>query len=493
MVPKSRLYYKGCNPEVEPNYIDNEKTEIGKSYGNRFFTRLSQIVTEQEIGNRNNLIFYRRKIEWTEDKIVKTSHLHVDLNAGTNNYGKIAWNSILKKDITASVDIGNNNKINLDLRQNNDVVCGDNNILHGSFSNLNNAVVVGSDNILVNFRTHTKENEQLIGLSRLGSLMFSTEIVEPSSIGDTCIQVLSCKKVMLGREIFFGTERKAYVSRIVTKVEDGYVYFNIPIAAGETSRVGTRVFNEHYEVLPAFHSILERELQPYSKRAFFGANKELFLRDIKIGDNFITKVLFVRETDNMSILKNISQDVIPIGTEVSAEEDNPYIAWSVSIENIEDNKCDFSGKGYPFVGRTAIIENESYSITEFTENTISFDKPLPESVTSINFSEIEEYKGDLANSSKITTLTSFTNTTIPVEEPTNFFVGQTVYFSTVNTPMQIIEIGDNEIIVDNPVFTGTINNSFFVGARKLVVSTHTLEDLANNTAEFLYEGIDDEN
>ncbi|HID37654.1 MAG TPA: hypothetical protein EYP39_09840, partial [Ghiorsea sp.] len=353
MIPKSRRICRGPYRNVVPNTINDVTFDkmFGTSVGNKISTRLATVVVD-DCGDFNNILFYKRKISTKIPS--KTFTALVNISMGQENSGEIKFMSEKEGDVSINVTLGSFNNLEMKTYDNDDIRIGSNNTILGELNTKNNGVAIGDNNFLVDFKSEITEGRFVKGYPKIGALMFNTKIIEYAGVGQTYVEFEDTSKVSNGMEIIFGSVGAGFVRRNVTGVDGTKVYFDVPLKNKESTFPNALAFNEYYDILPAYSSTLSADAPRRSKRIFVSHNQNLHLREVVIGGTFKTTVFFMREADNMTIIKDMTPEDISSGTTIVSEEVNPYSAWVPTLaQNPEvPEKYLVTGLNKAFIGRT---------------------------------------------------------------------------------------------------------------------------------------------
>ena len=490
MIPKSRLARRGAYRNVVPNEVDGIIRDewFGSAIGNKIRTRL---VNEKigSFGNFNDLVLYKRKV--TRRRPRKTFVANINISTGNKNSGIIKFMSTKDADLNINVLLGDNNALDMSTYDEDDISIGNNNTIIGKLDTKNGGVTIGDNNFLVDFAPELTKGRYVKGMPKIGSLMFSTEVSEYAGMGQNFICVKNTNKIAYGMEIFFGSVAAGFVRRNVTAVDGNKVFFKEPLENREATFPGALVFNEYYDILPAYSSTLSADAERRTKRIFVADNQNLHMRKVKIGDDFETMVFFMREEDNMTIIKDMTPKEFPAGTPITAPEVNPYSAWTTSItqDKTTSTKYSISGENKAFIGRSISINGTSYSIVGYTSNTITFSKPLPDGVTSLHFKEIDSSPSGEAVTSYLSKSVAGNTKYLPVADGKKFFVGQKIKVEGMSTMGTIASIDGNILTLEKPLFEDTVSNKFYVGLRELTRSVDVDKEFISNAKEDLHRYI----
>ena len=476
MIPKSRLERRGAYRNVLPNFINGKVDEeiFLSSKGNSLVSSLCNL-TIKSIRNFNNLEFLKNIV--LPEKSSTPFIASLDINIGKENSGKISFMSDEKKSFSVNISIGNNNNLDFETYDNDNINIGDNNTILDSFDTKNNGVTIGRNNFLVDFKSEIKKGCAVKGFPKIGPLMFSTKVSENTKIGQKYIKIDNVDKVSINTEIIFGSTHKGFVRRVVNSVDGNNVYFDEPLTYKESSFQGAMAFNEYTQILEPYSSIVTKDIKKGSKRIFVKDNKNLHLRKIRIGDSFNTMSFFIRESDNMMIIKDMSPKDFSDGTSIVSDGLNPYSTWDTSVVQDSDikEKYTISGINKSFIGRKAVLTakgiESTFSISGFTENTITFDSPLPDGTTTVSFDGIDSSPSGSMVTSYVSNDVPGNTINIPVQDASLFFVGQKIKLEGTSVILTIAEIKNHSIITEDKLFNDTINNKFFVGMYELSKDT----------------------
>ena len=487
MIPKSRLARRGAYRNVVPNEVDGIIRDewFGSAIGNKINTRL---VNEKigSFGNFNNLLLYKRKILQKEPKKIFVAN--VNISAGNKNSGVIKFMSTKDTDLDINVLLGNNNALDMSTYDEDDISIGNNNTIIGKLDTKNGGVKIGDNNFLVDFASELTKGRYVKGMPKVGSLMFSTEISEYAGMGQNFICVKNTNKIAYGMEILFGSVAAGFVRRNVTAVDGNKVFFKEPLESREATFPGALVFNEYYNILPAYSSTLSKDAKRRTKRIFVSDNQNLHLRKVKIGDDFETVVFFMREEDNMTIIKDMTPKEFPAGTPITAPEVNPYSAWTPSItqDKTTPTKYSISEKNKAFIGRSIFINGTSYSIVGYTSDTVTFSKPLPDGVTSLHFKEIDSSPSGEVVTSYLSENVAGNTKHLSVVDGKKFFVGQKIKVEGMSTIGTIDSIDGNILTLEKPLFDDVVSNKFYVGLYELTRDTSSDKEFISKAKEDLH-------
>ncbi len=491
MIPKSRRISAGAYRNVEPNFINGEleTVQFGSGVSNDLKTRLSSVVISDS-GSYNKVTLYKRKVTTRESG--RTYVANVNLSMGSANIATIKMWHPMENDFSLNISIGTKNAVDVKLIDTDDFSIGDDNTIIGEFDTASNGVSVGNNNILIDFKPEIKKGTEIVGFARKAEMLYETKVIEYAGVGQNYITIEDTSKVMFGTEIIFGSVAAAFVRRVVTSVSGNNVYFEEPLSAREATFVDANVFNEYYEILPEFRSTLSRDAEMGTKRIFLSESAPLHLRDVTIGGSFKTKVFFVREADNMAIIKDLTPDDIPLGSEIFSPAVNKYSSWALSGEIDADNqrRFNFSGDNKAFIGRTTEIDGVTLSVVGFDSGSITFDGDMPPGTQNVFFGELDSSRYGIMTSSLISYDTPANETIVPVDDTSGFFIGQTIRIDGKNRRPRIIEKTDSTITIDEAFIDNEINNSFFVGNYQLSSnsseSMQILQDAKNGLHEYIF-------
>ncbi len=494
MIPKSRRLNRGAYRNVVPNTINNDiRNELfGTSVGNSLHTRLTTLNIEDS-GDFNVLTFYKRKVSRKKPSKVFTAG--VTLSVGAKNSGYVKLMSIRESDFDVVANIGSRNVLDFRTYDEDNINIGNDNIVFGVLDTKNGGVVVGDGNFLVDFKSEIAEGSYVKGYPKTGSLMYETKVIEYAGVSQDYIEVEDTSRLAYDTEIIFGSVAAGFVRKNITSVVGNKVYLDSPLTAKESTFPDAMVFNEYYEILPAYSSVLSRDAERRTKRIFVSDNQALHLRKVKIGGTFDTVVFFMRAADNMTIIKNLTPEELPAGTTITSSEVNPYSAWipSLAQDVTIPEKYTVGGVNKAFIGRSAMVDAVSYTVVGFTEDTVTFSEELPEGTDSLYFGELDsEPSGSMVTSSTAQAIAG-NSVAIPVDDSSKFFIGQTIKLEGMSTKGLISNIVGGSLILDTQLFDDVVTNKFYVGLYELPISKNSARSLINTASADLHSFIFGEN
>ena len=487
MIPKSRRTHRGAYRNVVPNEVNGviENDLFGNAIGNKIKTRL---VNEEigSFGDFNTLLLHKRKV--SQKKPRKTFVSNVNISSGDKNSGTIKFMSTKAADLDINVSLGDNNTLDVSTYDEDDISIGSNNTIIGKLDTKNGGVAIGDNNFLIYFEPELTKGRYIKGMPKIGPLMFSTEISEYAGMGQKFITVADTDKISYGMEIIFGSVAAGFVRRNVTAVDGNKVFFEEPLENNESTFPGALAFNEYYDILPAYSSKLSADAKRRTKRIFVDDNQNLHLRKVKIGDDFETVVFFMREADNMTIIKDMTPTAFPAGTPIISQEVNPYSAWTPSITQDETTpeKYSIGGVNKAFIGRSVSIDNVSYHIIGYTLDTVTFSQALPEGTTSLHFEEIDSSPSGEMVTSYLSESVAGNTMLLPVTDGTKFFVGQKIKVEGMSTLGTISVIDGNTLILEKQLFDDVITDRFYIGLRELIRSAGSEKSFISNAEKDLH-------
>ncbi len=468
MIPKSRLSNRGAYRNVVPNTINGViKDELfGTAVGNKLTSRLTSLNIG-EIGDFNNVLVYKRRV--SKKKPIKTFTAEVNVSMGSGNSGAIKLMATQDTDIEVNISIGSGNNLEIKTYDTDDIEIDNNNTVFGTFDTKMNGVSIGSNNFLVDFKSEILKGRFVKGFPKIGTLMFSTQVAEYAGVGQTFVVFDNVDRIAHGTEVIFGSVGAGFVKRDVTAVIGNEVHFELPLVSREATFSGALAFNEYYDVLPAYSSTLSEDVARRSKRIFVTHNQNLHLRKVVIGGTFNTTVFFMRETDNMTIVKDMTVEDLAAGTTIASDEVNPYRAWSPNVTqdvNI-DTLYHISGLNLAYIRRTVIVDGSDYYIVEFTANTIMLSASLPEGTTSLSFDAIDSSPSGTIVTSYVSANTAGNSMSLPVEDGSKFFIGQNIKVEGMSTLGTVGGISGNTLLLEDKMFQDVITDKFYIGLYEL--------------------------
>jgi hypothetical protein len=467
MIPKSRLLKSGAYRILQPNVVNGVPSRYiaGSAVSNDIKTRLADIVYSS-IGDYNDINLYKRRVALSKEEPFR---VNVALSIGDKNSIDIKYWSDEKDDATTSLTVGDDNLVDIVLEDFDGVSIGSRNVLLGSFDTMSNGVEIGDDNVLINFSTEIREGTEIVGMPRESEMMYETKVSEYAGMGQNYIEVVDATMIMFGTEIIFGSSGAAFVRRVVTAVNGNKVYFDEPLLSRESTFPGAEVFNEYYEKLDLFETVISEDAPHGSKRIFIRDSANLHLRDIIIGGTFSTKVFFVRDEDNMAIIKDMLDQDYAEGTSVYSPGVNKYAAWNITgIKDADiQNRLLFDGENNAYIGRKCTVDQVEYTVIGFGRGYIDFDVDIADSQLTCSFAELDDREYGLMVSTTVSADISGTDTTIPLEDTTGFFVGQPVTIDGFSKKPVVVSKTDSEIVLSSPVVDQNISNSFYIKGMKL--------------------------
>jgi hypothetical protein len=494
MIPKSRRLNRGAYRDVVPNTIDGDiRNELfGTSVGNSLSTRLVNLTIEDS-GDFNLVSFYKRKV--SKKKPAKVYTVDMSLSMGSKNSGLIRLMGVEERDFSVSVDIKDRNILDFKTYDEDDIIIGSDNIIFGVLNTKTDGVVIGDGNFLVDFMPEIEGGSYVKGYPKTGSLMYETNVTAYAGVSQDYIEVADTNRMACNTEIIFGSVAAGFVRKNITGIIGNRVYLDSPLTAKESTFPEAMVFNEYYEILPAYESTLARPAERRTKRLFVSDNQSLHLRNVTIGGTFDTKVFFMRSADNMTIIKDLTPEEFPSGTSIIAREVNPYSAWIPSLVQDENTpeKYTVTGENKAFIGRSTMVGTDSYTVVAFTQDTITFSSELPDGTDSVYFGELDSEPSGSMVTSYVSQAVKGNSVSIPVEDSSKFFVGQTIKIEGMSTKGVISEIVDDELVLQDKLFDDIVENKFYVGLYELPISKNSARSLINAASADLHSFIFGEN
>ncbi len=459
--------------------------------GNKLITR-GVDISIKNIGTVNTIDIQRQPLPHKTTKVNNKNI--IELNIGDMNNIQIELQPTVSQDNTISLKAGNNNIVKAELSEADNISIGNSNTILGKLDTANKTQI-GNNNILINFSAEIKEGTIIRGTPKKWSLKVDTKISKNAEIGQNYIEVKDTTHITSGRPIFFGSIGAAYVERVVTGVKSNRVYFKEVLKAKELAYIGAEVFNRYYEALDKYEGFLLKSPKKGSRVIYLSNKGNLRLREVKIGDNFITKILFIRESDNMAIIDKLIDQDLQSGFPIVAQKSNPYEQLTIQlVEKKANNKYIVSSSRDISIGRSALIDKDVFTVVGFGEDYIVFDKELPDNTQNITFSAIDNSRGGDIVVSRTTTNISGSSPILYIEEPKKFYIGQKIEISSANFWATITDIGDNYIQLNRNMFPTQIENKFYIGTYELERNMDTAKEnmtkAMNNLHEYIFGGIE---
>jgi hypothetical protein len=486
MVPRSRLLKSGAYRILQPNIINGVSYRYiaGSAVSNNIKTRFVDI-TYSAMGDYNDINLYKRRIAPAKEAPFRIS---VALSIGDKNLIDIKYWSDEKENTATSLTAGDDNLIDVIVDDLDDISIGSRNVLLGSFDTMNDGVEIGDDNVLINFSTEISEGTEIVGMPRESEMMYETKVAEYAGMGQDYIEVVDPSMIMFGTEVIFGSSGAAFVRRVVTAVNNNRVYFDEPLLSRESTFPGAEVFNEYYEKLDAFETTLSEDALHGSKRIFMSDSASLHLRDIVIGGTFSTKIFFVRDEDNMAIIKDMLDQDYEEGTTIYSPGVNKYAAWSIVGEKDPNipNRLLFDGENNAYIGRSCTVGQDEYTIVGFGRGYIDLSVDIAGTQLACSFDELDDREYGLMVSSIVSADTTGISTVIPVDDTTGFFIGQPVAIDGFSRKPEIVSKTDSEIVLSTPMVEQNISNSFYIGSMKLGNGAAEARQLIANASQDIH-------
>jgi hypothetical protein len=491
MLPKSRGVQRGAHRLVTPSYINKEVNDgmSGLGAGNNISLDRVSIVSAS-IGEWNNLSISKRRVALKSPPREFVAYLNISCD--NRNKGEIRLNSDTLEDYTVNISIGSENTLDVSLADQDDFAVGNNNIIMGHFDTLGTDVTVRDNNLLIDFTSTIKRGTAVRGLSKDWSLKVSTKVSGYTGVAQEYIEVEDVTNISMGNEISFGSIAAAFVRKIVVGVSGNKVYFSEPLTAKEATFPGAEVFTEFYEVLPEFEANVVGFTPARSKRLIIDApsNGGLYLRDVTIGGDFSTKALFQRESDGLVIIRDLTERDIGDGEPFYAEEYNPYRGWTATGEIDPDNPRRFllTNENLAFIGRVP-TNADSIRIVGFGVGYIEFDNDIPAGEVVLEFAEVDSSPAGGVAHTVTSAPSSMASTTIPVEDTSQFFIGQKIEIAGVAGTAVVEAITANTIEIDRPHLPQEIDNMFFVGTYQMEKDPYAARSRIQSAAQDLHQYI----
>ncbi len=467
MIPAAREGRRGAYRDLMRNYINGEEDKENMIPG-RKNTVTSNLTTFDSLNlGFFNFVKIRKRIV-SADRV--TFEVNSNIAIGDKNNIYVTYWSPQKSDFSVSISAGDDNHIDVVLHESDDIAIGSGNYIGGKLNLASGGTTIGNDNMLIDFEPELVEGSSVYGLPELSELMFETEVVTIGEEGDIQIEVDDTSKIMMGGKIFFGTTGAAFADREVTWVNGNIVGFDKPLAFKEITTVGSRVFNHYPETVELFESSLSEDVEAGSKRIMLSDEGSMHLRDIVIDGTFHTVSFFQRSSDNMMIIKDATDAEYPIGTTIAAEGKYPYSSWTPGC-SLETGSTYTVGstKHNAYIGRTTHVFGTDYIITGFSEDSITFDAPLPMGVSILVFLSVDEAPGGGPSNTVLSAGVPGNSETIEVEDASAFFVGQLVRLSEVVKLFTVISISGNTMVLGSKIFGDSVDGSFYVGRVELPI------------------------
>ena len=491
MVPSSREKGRGAYRDLMMNYINGVKdsTLIVYGRGNKIVSKWTNFSL-LNIGLMNYIRIRKRTISTGSETFIMDS----SITAGDKNSIYIAYWNDENGDYSTSLSAGDNNNVEVVLHERDDISIGSRNHIRGKMNISSSGTVIGDDNILIDFTPEITTGSTIYGYPELSELMFETEIVSIASEGSLQIEVADTSKIMLGGEIFFGTLGAAFANRIVTSVNGSFVGFEAPLSSKEVTIASSRVFNHYPETVEVFNSTLSENVDQGSKRIILSDLGSLHLRDITINGLFKTKSFFQRSSDNMVIIKDATDYAYLAGTDVVSDGIYPYSQWDTAI-SLDSGSTYFvdNAKDSAYIGRITNIDGTDYSITGFTDSTITLDSVAPGITSSFSFPAVSEEPGGGPSSTTLTENAAGNSIVIQVQDSSTFFTGQVLRVSEITKPFNIVSISANTITLNEKIFGDSVDNSFYVGVVELpidmVATKASIEAGALDLDNYIFGGL----
>ena len=194
-------------------------------------------------------------------------------------------------------------------------------------------------------------------------------------------------------------------------------------------------------------------------------------------------------------LKDMTPEDITAGTTIMSAEVNPYSAWVPALTQDETTpeKYTVTGVNRPFIGRSIDVDGTDYTVVGFTEDTVTFDQALPEGTTSLYFGELDSDPSGFMVTSHISSDVAGNTLSLPVEDGSIFFVGQSIKVEGMSTQGVISNIIGNTLQLSEQLFGDTISNKFYVGMYELPINKNTAGAVINTASADLHTYIFGEN
>ncbi len=473
MVPVSRSQRRGAYIDLMRNYINGqEDMDIIPGRRNTVTSNLTAF-DGLALGFFNHVKIRKRiVIKEEEGSKITTFVLNSDITTGDRNELSVTYWTDELSNIVSSINVGNDNNIDVILDETDDIMVGSGNYIKGKLNLASNGTAIGNNNILIDFEPELIRRSAMHGFPELSELMFETEITSIGTEGATSIEVDSTDKIMLGGKIFFGTMGAAFTDREVTWVSGSLVGFDAPLSFKEITTVGSRVFNHYPETITFFESSLSEDVGSGSKRIMLSDTGDMHLRDIVIDGSFHTKSFFQRTADNMVIIKDATDDEYPTGTTVVSEGIYPYLSWTpaCSLETGSTYAVN-SAKHSAYIGRTTHVFGIDYIVTGFNEDSITLDAPLPEGVSILVFLSVDEAPGGGPSNTSLSENVPGNSQVVEVDDASSFFVGQLIRLEGIVKRFTVISISENTIVLDSKIFGDSVDGAFYIGRVELPIDT----------------------
>jgi len=452
----------GANNRVETNGIDSFTNSLGKNNG----INLSKNITRNEYG-----------------QVYPFSFL---LSSGSDNSLSVKYIDETDEEHSAKISIGDNNVIDIIVRDFDDITIGSNNMIFGDFNT--KRTVIGDGNFLYNFDSELPNGTNVICYPKKWSLQIDARVVEYAGEGQKYIEIDNTDKIAFGTEILFGSTASAFVRRIVKSVIGNRVYFDEPLAPRESTFPGAQVMNLYYEPLSEISGKTLYEVSTRTRKVFLDTQGNYHLRKINIGDYVSSVVYFHRDSDGMTFLKDFISVNIPAGTNFYIKEENPYKKWEVSLSRIEGNRYAINGDmNIAHIGRIGTIDGNQFSIVEFSENEIVTDIDIGEN-PNVVFFEISSNPGGNIFSTSLSEIADINDDFIYVDSTIGIFVGQLIKIEGIENVFKVIEIVDNKLFLNKKIVNDSLSNEVFIGKTQLESkesSRDLIESVGNDCSSYL--------
>jgi len=469
---------------IAPVVTDGVNAEV--DYLSRINTN-GAITINGAVGNRNTLYFKKRHIKY--------DHLTIDFSAGKENYGKVYFRSKTQYlDFNHAMTIGDRNMVDLRSVENPvDILIGSDNYIDGSFNA--GDITVGDGNILIDFNGIIKSGTKAYPSPKLGSLMFDTRVTDYSGEGSTYITVADVSLMEFGGEVKFGTVGAAFARKTITKIIGNKVFIDTPLTAKESTYPNALVFNSLPEDKPEYTFYTSGITKELSKRLPINTSAILALREVVIGGTFNTKIFFVRSSDNVAIIKDLSPSVFPSGTEVYAKGYHPFDARNINVISIDqDNSlAEVDSLEGVHIGRVFTNNiNDEFIVTGFFDSKIIFDSVLDLTVGNISSLAIDVIQETKNIELEISEDISASNLMIPVVSTNGISIGDTVYFDGFSEPRTVVSKTSGTIELNISMLPSEVNDIVAYGSYIVDRATDRrglIDDARENIHTYLFGGL----
>jgi len=450
------------------NYIAPEisgDTTAAVEY-NTDFSSKGEISSHGDIGHSNTISLTRRTI--------KKDSLGIQTNIGDKNLVKMYFRSKQPyRDGMHVLNIGSNNNIDIRTSENEiDIAIGDNNYMSGSF-NIGD-IVVGSNNILIDFDGIIEAGKGVRLLKKLGSLMYDIRISEYAGTGSTYIQVTDTSLLGVGGEIKFGSTGSAFVRKKITGIIGNKVFIDSPLLSKESTYPNALVFNDLPEIVSPLSFSTSADSTELTKRLPVNTTEILALREVVIGGSFSTKVFFVRSSDGVAIIKDLLPESFPAGTSVTSDGYDPYSSrdWTVSSIDTGNNLVTVDTMDGAHVGRTLIDDDgNEYVIVGFFDSKLVLNDMTVVPVGNLHSESIPYEEEIKSRVSSISSDVPANETILNIDDTTDFFVGAEIFVDGYSDKRIVTAVYSGSIEISESFLPSEINDTVCFGTYTTSLNT----------------------